>query len=63
MASTSKTTRKPRKRQETDVYKLIYKRLCEGIPDEEIADELNVDDEQFEKFKLDAFKAKVLEYK
>lgn len=63
MASTSKTTRKPRKRQETDVYKLIYKRLCEGIPDEEIADELNVDDEQFEKLKLDAFKAKALEYK
>lgn len=56
-------SKKPRKRQEPDVLKRIYKLLCDGVSDEDIADEIGVDDVAFEKLKLDSLKAKALEYK
>lgn len=52
-----------KKKHSTDQLKLIYLRLVEGVDDFEIAAELGVEEEDFDRLKVEALKAKALEYK
>ena len=52
-----------KKKTSADQLKLIYMRLVEGVDDFEIAAELGVDEEDFDRLKVDALKAKAQEYR